>query len=188
MSPVPLFDRTKPYQQVPFQYSLHSIEEEGGECLHREFLAKPGVDPQEEIAEKLLCEIPSHACILAYNMSFEKRVLKSFQVLLPEKATSIQILIDNMRDLMEPFRKRDVYYWEFEGSYSIKDVLPVLVPDFSYEGMKIVNGGMAMEAYHRMSALEDPAELKKLRDNLLEYCKLDTFAMMKILEKIKTLV
>ena len=83
-SGIPLFDGTRPYQQVPFQYSLHRIDAEGEEARHFEYLAQPGVDPRKEIAEKLVGEIPFGACVIAYNMAFEKRVLRELGEFLPE--------------------------------------------------------------------------------------------------------
>jgi hypothetical protein len=72
-----------------------------------------------------------------------------------------------------------------KGSYSQKAVLPVLVPDLSYEGMEVANGGMAMDAYARMCACEDPAEIAGIRTALLEYCGLDTLGMVRILERLR---
>lgn len=183
-SPIPLFDDTTPYQQVPFQYSLHIQHEEGGEPEHYEFLAEQGEDPRKKLLNKLLKEIPAGACVLAYNMSFEKRVLRDLAELFPRRAKRINQIIENMRDLMLPFQSRAVYHWKMQGSYSIKAVLPALVPKVTYKGMEIADGGMAMDAYCQMCAMTDQAEIDKIRKALLAYCELDTFAMAKILEKL----
>jgi hypothetical protein len=85
---------------------------------------------------------------------------------------------------MVPFRRRDLYRWQMRGSYSIKEVLPAMVPELSYAGLAIADGMAAMQAYHEMCALDDPAALAELRRAMLEYCRLDTLAMVRILEKL----
>ena len=189
MSAIPLYDGLKPYQKVPFQYSLHCQNKKGGKLYHAEFLANPGLDPCKPLLERLLAEIPEDACILTYNMTFEKQVLTELATQFPKYKKTIKKWIDNIRDLMIPFHQRDVYFWKFKGSYSIKNVLPVLVPQLSYEGLEIANGGAAMDAYHQMCAAKDNhQELAQIRKNLLAYCKLDTLAMVRILETLDGLV
>lgn len=189
MSAIPLYDGVKPYQQVPFQYSLHYQNKKGGKLYHTEFLAKPGIDPRKPLLEKLLTEIPDNVCILTYNMTFEKKVLTELATQFPMHKKAIEKWADNIQDLMVPFRHRDVYFWKFKGSYSIKNVLPVLVPQLSYEGLEIADGGAAMDAYLRMcEAKDNPEELAKIRESLLAYCKLDTLAMVRILEALGHLI
>jgi len=187
MSPVPLFDGTRPYQQIPFQYSLHYMETEGGGLRHSEFLATPDSDPRKALTEKLINEIPGDACVIAYNMSFEKRVLRDLASWCPAYRKEIDHRIGNMRDLMVPFRAKDCYLWQMKGSYSIKAVLPALVPELSYEGMEISDGGMAMHAYTMMCETTVPGELERIRNALRAYCSLDTLGMVKILEKLVAL-
>ena len=184
-SGIPLFDGTRPYQQVPFQYSLHRVDVEGGELMHFEYLAQPGVDPREEIAEKLVAEIPERACVIAYNMAFEKRVLRELGESLPKLRKRLNAVTTGMIDLMEPFQRRDIYDWRMNGSYSLKSVLPVLVPEMTYDGLEISDGAMASEAYFTMESIADPAELSKLRKALLEYCKQDTLGLVRLLEKMR---
>jgi len=186
-TPIPPFDGTRPYQKMPFQYSLHIQEKEGADPIHYEYLVEPGNDPRRELAEKLLAEIPEGACVLTYNQSFEKGVLKSLAGALSDLADGINARIENIRDLMVPFRKRDVYRWQMRGSYSIKEVLPVLVPELSYEDLSVSDGMMAMRVYHEMCKIDDPVKLAELRQGLLEYCRLDTLAMVKILGELKNL-
>jgi len=185
MSPIPLFDGTRPYQQIPFQYSLHYLEHEGGELNHHEFLAAPNNDHRKDLIEKLIHEIPDNACVLAYNMSFERRVLEDCASFFPEYSDKIKTIIDNMRDLMLPFKNKDCYLWQMNGSYSIKAVLPALVPDLSYENMEISTGDMAMNAYKTMCETDDPEKLERIRQSLLDYCRLDTLGMVRILEKLR---
>ncbi|MBB5348398.1 DUF2779 domain-containing protein [Desulfoprunum benzoelyticum] len=183
-TPIPPFDGTRPYQKIPFQYSLHIQQTEGAEPVHYEYLANPGEDPRRELAEKLLSEIPKEACLLTYNQVFEKGVLKTLAEFFPDLAAAINGRIDNIRDLMTPFKKRDIYRWQMRGSYSIKEVLPALVPELSYDGLSVSDGMMAMRVYHEMCKTEDTAKVAKLRQGLLEYCRLDTLAMVKILNKL----
>ncbi|MBP2673475.1 MAG: hypothetical protein H6Q84_315 [Deltaproteobacteria bacterium] len=186
-SAIPRFDGTRPYQQVPFQYSLHRIDSKGQTARHFEYLAQPGADPRKEIAEKLLTEIPEGACVVAYNMSFEKRVLKELGGCFPKLRKRLGAVCDGMIDLMEPFKQRDIYHWRMNGSYSLKSVLPVLVPEMTYEGMEIGDGEMASRAYLAMEEISRPAELARLRKALLEYCRQDTLGMVRLLEKMEAL-
>jgi len=181
---IPLFDGTRPYQQVPFQFSLHLIENAESELQHFEFLAEQGADPRRELVEKLLEMIPSNACIVTYT-DFETKRLRDFAGWFPEYKERLERLIKNIRDLSTPFKQMDYYHYQMNGSYSIKKVLPQLVTDMSYEGMEISDGGMAIDAYFRMRASGDPAEIAGIRKALLEYCKLDTMAMVKILERLR---
>jgi hypothetical protein len=184
-SAIPRYDGTRPYQQVPFQYSLHRIDAEGEEARHYEYLAQPGVDPRREISEKLLGEIPEEACVLVYNMAFEKRVLRESGEFLPKLRKRLIALAGRIIDLMEPFKRRDIYHWRMNGSYSLKSVLPVLVPEMTYEHLEIRDGAMASEAYFTMENLADPAEQVRLRKALLEYCKQDTLGLVRLLEKMR---
>ncbi len=186
-SAIPLFDGTRPYQQVPFQYSLHRIDAEGEEARHFEYLAQPDVDPREEIAERLVNEIPFGACVIAYNMSFEKMVLRALGGSIPKLRKRLNAVTEGMIDLMEPFKRRDIYDWRMNGSYSLKSVLPVLVPGMTYEGLAISDGAMASEAYFTMGTIAGPAELSKLRAALLEYCRQDTLGLVRLLEKMRIL-
>ncbi|MCF6267683.1 MAG: DUF2779 domain-containing protein [Desulfuromusa sp.] len=181
MAPVPLFDNSRPYQQMPFQYSIHIQLEKGGPVEHREYLAVPGVDPRPELIAGLLRDIPEEACVLTYNMTFEKGRLKELAKDFPAESETLNGIVQRVRDLIIPFRKRFAYRWQQQGSSSIKKVLPAFVPELSYQGMPIANGGMAMAAYHLMCAEEDAAKLSEIRKNLLAYCKLDTEAMVHLL-------
>jgi len=187
-TPIPPFDGMRPYQKIPFQYSLHIEREAGTEPIHCEFLAEPGIDPRRTLAEKLLTEIPGGACILTYNQAFEKSVLWDLSAAFPDLATELEAHIANIRDLMPPFRRREVYRWPMRGSYSIKAVLPALVPDLSYTGLEIGEGAMASLAYTEMCDTGDPDRVAEIRRALLEYCRLDTLGMVRILEALRGMV
>ncbi len=183
---VPRFDGIRPYQNVPYQYSLHYLEDESAPLGHHEYLAQPGIDPRKELTEKLMSQIPDNACVLAYVASFEKGVLQDLALWCPEYVQKIERIVSNMIDLAYPFQKRFLYHWQFNGSYSIKSVLPALVPELGYDTMEIRNGEMAGIAYARMQKSSDQEEIEKIRTDLLDYCRLDTFAMVKLLEALKT--
>ena len=183
---VPPYDGLRPFQQVPFQYSLHWQKRAGGKLYHTEYLAKPGIDPRKEIVERLLEDIPDGACVLAYWKSFEAGRIKELAEQFPRKKKRLLSIIDNMVDLIDPFKARDLYSWKQKGSHSIKAVLPAFVKGMTYEGMEIGDGGAAMEAYHRMCDCADkPKKMTKVRKDLLEYCKQDTLAMVRLLNVIK---
>ena len=187
-SAVPLFDGTRPYEQIPFQYSLHAMDREGGEKRHYEFLTEAGTDPREVLAKRLIADIPPDACVLAYNRGFEKGVIKRLAEQFPAYANRLMNIHDNILDLMAPFRSKYYYTREMQGSYSIKSVLPALIPGQGYDGMVIGNGGEAMNAYATLHLVKDEAELAGIRKALLEYCKLDTLAMVMLLEKLRTVI
>ena len=186
---IPEYDGLHPFQQVPFQYSLHSQKRAGGKLHHTEYLAKPGIDPRKEIVGRLLEDIPEGACVLDYYKSFESSRIKELAEQFPRKKKRLQSIIDNMLDLIDPFKDRHLYSWKQQGSHSIKAVLPAFVKGMSYDNMEIGNGGAAMQAYHQMCDLADkPKELAKIRKDLLDYCNQDTLAMVKLLEVIEAKV
>ena len=124
--------------------------------------------------------IPKKSCIVAYT-SFEKNILKSLGDWFPKKQKMLQQIAENIRDLAEPFRRKAVYKPDMKGSYSIKYVLPSLVSGLNYSGCEIQNGGMAMEAYFKLRNQPDEKEKLAIRKALPDYCKLDTYAMVKVL-------
>jgi hypothetical protein len=97
----------------------------------------------------------------------------------------LNAVAEGMIDLVEPFRRRDIYHWRMNGSYSLKSVLPVLVPQMSYDGMEISDGAMASGAYFTMGEMSDPAELARLGKALLDYCRQDTLGLVRLLEKMR---
>ena len=185
LNAVPLFDGTTPNQQVPFQYSLHILENPGAELQHQEFLASTDKNPQEAFLQSLLAAMPKDACILTWNQAFEKGRLEELAKYSPDHKQEIAGILKNVRDLMAPFRRKDIYHWQFGGSYSIKAVLPALVPELSYKGLAVSNGEMAASSWLRMRNEGDEEQIIKSRLQLLEYCHLDTFAMVRILEKMR---
>lgn len=186
---IPLFDNLKPYQQIPFQYSLHIIKDQFLPLEHKEFLGEEGVDPRRKLATKLIKDIPKNVTTIAYNMSFEKKVLKDLSELFPEFASHLLDIHENMVDLMIPFQKKWYFTNTMKGKYSIKNVLPALLPHeeaLNYEHLSIQNGSMAMNIYERLHTLA-PNDIMRVRQDLLAYCHLDTLAMVKIWEVLRAI-
>lgn len=188
MDGVPRFDNSAPYAQIPFQYSLHYINEPGGTIYHREYLAWPGYDPRRKLAEQLCKDIPLDVCTTAYHMQFEKGRIKEMAELFPELHDHLMNIYDHLKDLEDPFKYGDYYKREFVGRSSIKVVLPGLFPDdpeMDYKNLEGVhNGGDAIQAYRDMCEMTDSEEIKKKREQLLKYCYKDTYAMVKLLSKL----
>ena len=188
---VPQFEGTKVYQQITFQYSLHIIEKEGGELIHKEHLGISGTDTRRALAEQLCKDIPMNVCTLAYNKAFERTRIKELAEWFPDLAEHLMNIHDRIQDLMVPFQKKQYYTRAMEGSYSIKYVLPALFPDdpaLNYHNLEGVHNGT--EASAAFAAMENMTEeeLMACRENLLKYCGLDTFAMVKVWEKLRETV
>ncbi len=186
--PIPLYDRVKPYEQVPFQYSLHYQDSEDSEVKHKEFLAEAGTDPRRKLAERLVSDIPEDVCTLAYNKSFEQTRIRRLAEIYPDLRDHLMNIHDNIKDLEDPFSKRYYYTKAMGSSSSIKYVLPALFPDdpeLDYHNLELIhNGGEAMNSFRAMENMTKE-ELTYTRERLLKYCCLDTYAMVKILSKLK---
>ena len=184
---IPEFDGVKPRMHIPFQYSLH-IEHEDGRLEHREFLAKEGTDPRRPIAERLCRDIPADVCVLAYSKAFEAKILKQLAGEFPDLAGHLNAIAANLQDLEVPFKKRAYYSKAMEGRSSIKKVLPALYPEdpaLDYHSLEGVHkGDEASEAFATL-ADHTPEEIAVIREQLLKYCGLDTYAMVKVLEKLR---
>lgn len=185
---IPPYDDTYPFQQIVFQYSLHYIEYEGGPLMHKEFLAYPGEDPRRALAEQMCADIPMDVCVVSYNMNFEKAQTKGLAELYPDLREHLMNIHDHFVDLMVPFRSKWYYCRAMQGSYSIKYVLPALFPDdpkLDYHNLEgIHRGGEAAAAFGNMANMT-PEELETTREQLLAYCGLDTYAMVKVWGKLK---
>ena len=182
---VPLFNNSKPYQQIPFQFSLFVKKDRSSKEKHFEFLADPGEDPRKYFIERLLKVIGDNGDILVYNKTFEITRLNEIARDFPEYLNDIEKLVLRIKDLMLPFQKKYFYAPGMKGSYSIKVVLPALVPELSYDELEINDGGLASIAYENLQTETDLMKIADVKEQLLEYCKLDTFGMVKILEKLE---
>jgi hypothetical protein len=186
MPAVPLYDESRPYQQIPFQYSLDIKETAKSPIVHHEFLGVPPDDPRPAFISDVVKKLGNSGSILVYNQTFEETRLKEIARDFPEFRTVIEAIRDRMIDLMVPFRNRHLYHPDMKGSYSIKQVLPALVPELSYEDLEIHEGGTASLTYQSLYVDSDTESILKKRENLLKYCQLDTLAMVRLLEKIES--
>ena len=156
--------------------------------MHREFLAESGPDPRRPLAEKLCDDIPPDVCVLAYNKSFECNRLKELAELFPHLAEHLLSIENNILDLLTPFRNGYYYNRAMGGSFSIKSVLPAMFPEdpeLDYKNLEGVhNGSEAMEVFPLIKDM-DEREREETRRNLLRYCALDTYAMVRIWEKLE---
>ncbi|MFH1051419.1 MAG: DUF2779 domain-containing protein [bacterium] len=184
---VPMFDNSKPYQQMPSQYSLHYLETKNLELKHFEFLAEAilKIDPRIGFIEKLIEDTRTPGDILVYNIAFERTRLLEIAKDFPQYANDIENIVLRLKDLMIPFQNRYFYKPEMRGSYSIKAVLPALVPERSYKDLEISGGGQASASFESLYFENDIDKINSVRKNLLEYCKLDTFAMVKLLQELE---
>ena len=163
------------------------IEKNGGELKHTENLAYPGTDPRRTLAEQLCKDIPLGVCTVAYNMGFEKARIKEMASIFPDLECHLMDIHDHICDLMTPFQQKWYYTKAMQGSYSIKFVLPALFPNdpsLDYHNLEgIHNGEEAASTFLAMWNMSEQ-EIEEWRGHLLKYCRLDTFAMVKIWERL----
>ncbi len=186
MPAVPLYDKTKPYQHIPFQYSLHYKKTKTSGLEHFEFLAEQHTDPRRAFIEALLKHTESEGTILVYDILMERNVLNGLKKDFPEYASEIELRIDRMVDLVQPFQSRSYYHPSMKNSFSMKNLLPALVPELNYSDLNIGSGSMAMIAYENLNKETDMFKILETRESLLEYCKLDTLAMVKVFEVLES--
>ena len=181
---VPKYNGSRPYQQLVFQYSLHFQETSTSEIEHREFLADPSQDPRIGFIDQLIQDCGANGDILVYNIGFERGKLNDLMYVFPEYSNELRRIVNRLKDLMIPFQQKWYYTPEMRGSYSIKSVLPALVPELSYNDLDIKEGGTASNTFLSMVNGTFEGDVEETRRQLLEYCELDTYAMVKILEKL----
>jgi hypothetical protein len=187
---VPQYDGAKVYAQITFQYSLHIKTSADAPYGHEEYLApNDGSDPRRKLAEKLCKDIPKDVCTLAYNKTFEYSRIRELAALYPDLSDHLTNIANHIIDLIDPFRAGDYYVPAMGGSFSIKSVLPALFPgdpELDYHNLddRCQNGGDAMTIFPQIQFME-PEEADASRQALLNYCKLDTWAMVKVWERLK---
>jgi hypothetical protein len=182
MSPaIPLYPGTRPFQRSPFQWSLHHVDEDGN-VMHDEFLASGVVNPTLMFATTLIDALAgSDGPIVVYS-SFEKSTLTDISKQFPDLANDIQAIIDRLVDLL-PIVRKNTYFRDYNGSFSIKTVAPAHAPHLSYKDLNHVADGLAASAaFERIASGEllPDEDAVTLRAALLEYCKLDTLAMVEV--------
>jgi hypothetical protein len=180
-----MFDHSHSYQQIVFQYSLHILDSPGGDLTHRAFLADTTGDPRISFIESLLKDIGNTGDVVVFNRAFEASRLNEIARDFPVYANGIGRITNRIKDLMVLFQKRHYYIPEMRGSYSIKQVLPAVVPGSGYEGLEIADGGTASMTFAALYHETDLVKLAEASDHLLEYCKMDTLGMVEIIRKLE---
>ena len=183
---VPIYDGCRPYMQIPFQFSLHIQEELYGEIKHIEFLHMDGdTNPMKALAESLKENLGDSGSIIVWNQSFEKKCNENISEVFPEFAELMQGYNERVFDLMDVFQKNLYVHKDFKGSYSIKKVLPVFAQELDYKKLNIQDGSMAMNSWKKMVfETKSKTEKEKIKKDMLEYCKLDTWAMVRIYQEL----
>ena len=177
---IPSYVGVKPYQIIPFQWSLH-IRSSSGQLSHQAFLNDDPEDPRGRFITTLLGAIPPNGSIVVYS-DYEQTVMKQLAESFPKYADRLLELCGRTFDLLKLIRE-SYYHPNFHGSYSIKSVLPALVPNLSYAGLGIQEGSMAAVAYGQMIASGTSASDKaRTKEDLLSYCERDTEAMVRVFE------
>lgn len=175
---IPRFDGFKPYQQIPFQYSLHILKSPDAELEQKEFLHVESTDPSKTLATSLRENIGDVGSIIVWNKRFECKINED----LGKRISSIASFIDSINsrtyDLMDIFSKQHYVHKDFRGSTSIKVVLPVLAPELTYKDLEIQEGGAASQVWNKIVTDQlSASERQKSSDDLRKYCKRDTYAM-----------
>ncbi|MDB4373058.1 DUF2779 domain-containing protein [Mariniblastus sp.] len=186
-SVIPLFDGYHSHSQVVFQFSLHVIAEPGADLQHHEFLATGEEDPAVSFAAILQEAMPENGSILVWNKSFEAARNREIGERIPTTADFFKTLNERIVDLMDIVSKGHYVDPRFKGSASIKLVLPVLVPNMSYDELAVNNGSLASLRWLQMRTEDDQQQVGEIRENLLAYCRQDTLAMVELLRAFQRL-
>ena len=180
---LPLFAGTRPYETIPFQWSDHVLSE-GDRVIHHEFLHGGSGDPRRSFAESLLRTGGEGGSIVVYS-SFEGARLRELEALFPDLTPGLAQIRARLFDLL-PVVRTHVYDQAFRGSFSIKAVLPALVPHLDYNDLEIGGGLLASLAYEELRRARTPADrAAELRANLLAYCRRDTEAMLELFKALR---
>ena len=181
-TPLPQLDSTKPYQQIPFQYSLHILHGDG-RLDHIEFLAEDWEVPVP-LLDHLTAHIGQTGSIVSWNKGYENGRNKDMAALLPHYETALNDIVARTVDLQDIF-KHGYVHGDFNGSTSIKNVLPVMAPELTYANLEVSNGGEAMVAFAKMLGLPQGGVRDQLRADMLAYCALDSFAMVRLFQAVQ---
>ncbi|MFY9457392.1 MAG: DUF2779 domain-containing protein [Candidatus Spechtbacterales bacterium] len=183
---IPRFDGIRPYQNVPFQYSLHILDSPQGELKHAEYLHCKNSNPGKPLIDELRSDIGDNGSVLVWLAGFEKGCNETLAGMFPEHKDFLSALNDRIEDLIIPFAKNMFVDKDFFGSASLKSVMPVLVPKLSYKELAIQEGGSASRVWmETIFENKNTDRRDKIFSDLIEYCKMDTLAMVKILARLE---
>jgi hypothetical protein len=181
MPAIPRYAGTRPYDSIPFQYSLH-VEYEDGRVEHIEFLHTEDSDPREQLAVSLIEALGDEGAVCVYS-GYEKRVIGELATQFPQYSERLRAIVGRLWDLL-PVVREHYYHPDFHGSFSIKKVLPVLVPELGYHDLGIQDGMAAGVAYLNSRVQPDEVERQKIFTDLRAYCGMDTEAMVRLREAL----
>ena len=182
---IPLYDGYHAQQQMVFQYSLHKMDSIDDKCKHTEYLSIENEEPSRTLIKKLSGEIGTTGTVFVWFKPFEMTRNKELALLHTDTADFFLGLNERIYDLGDFVNLGYYLHPDFKGSWSIKNVLPVMVPELSYENMEIGHGDQAMMAWRDMIYGEmSEGEKKKTKEALLKYCQLDTLGMVRIFQKL----
>lgn len=185
---VPVWEGCHPYDTVSVQFSCH-VQEADGRVTHHEWLAEGPDDPRPALAERLVRACESARTVVAYNADFERRCIEQMAEVLPALAAPLHSIVARLVDPL-PVVRNHVYHPDFGGSFSLKSVLPTLVPDLRYDNLAISDGGTASLELERLLFSGDgldPAVRERLRSDLLRYCHQDTWGLVRLLDRLREL-
>lgn len=183
---IPAYDNSRPFEAIPFQYSLDVVKDKNSKSEHYSYLAPGDKDPRPEILKQLKTLLGNSGSVIAYNATFEKTTLRHASEAYPEYQSWVAELEERSIDLLVPFRGFLYYHPDQAGSASLKNVLPVMT-NLRYENMEIADGSMASMEYYRVTFGKniDEKERKRVRAALEKYCDLDTKGMIEIVEVLR---
>lgn len=182
---IPRYAGTRPYETIPFQWSLHTLQR-NGRLRHAHYLCKEDPDPRTELAEALLQALGKRGTILAYSAGYETGIIRRLAERLPDLADALEATLARVFDLLGLVRSC-YYHCDFRGAYSLKRVLPVMAPDAAYDDLAIQDGSLASVQYLSMLAEPDPRTREKVKSDLLAYSERDTWAMVRIWQELNRL-
>jgi len=184
---IPVFDLVRPYQQIPFQFSLHVIAAPGAPPAHHSYLSEGKGDPRPEFLALLKDKLGDKGSIICYNAGFESGIAEASVEVVPGYQDWWRAAKKRLVDLLVPFRAFACYHPGQLGSASLKAVLPAVTGGPGYENMDISDGGMASWEYLRvMFGNAGPEEKTRVRKQLEEYCGLDTEGMIRIVSVLES--
>ena len=176
---VPVWPSTRPYQQIPFQWSCH-VESKNGVIEHKGFLASGAHDPRRAFAESLIEALNTTGTIFVYNAGTERSHMRNLALCFPDLASALNAAITRIVDLL-PIGRQNYYHPDMQGSWSIKDVLPTIAPELAYDNLEVGDGTQAMRVFAELMNPDLPDACRtSLRESLLSYCERDTLAMVKL--------
>jgi len=185
---VPIFNDTSPFQAIPFQFSIHYVPYKGAPIEAFEYITPPGEDGREKFSKAFIEATSCPGQILVFNTILEKGILYQLGKLFPRYARFIKDRMQRMVDLEMPFKKDWYYHPKMHGGYSMKNILPALVSNMSYEQINVKDGVDAMILYQQLFFETDPVKKSKVIQDLLSYCRMDTLGLYYVYESLMKIV